>query len=386
MKPGWEEKRFEDCLEKVVYTKKVKQKDFLDKGDYPIISQEQNFINGFWNNSSDLFVLKKPIIIFGDHTKVIKYIDFNFVLGADGVKILQPIDKLFPKYFFYFLQSIKFKNLGYARHYRLLKDLFIPLPPLPEQRRIVAILDQAFAAIAKAKENIEKNIFNTKELLESYINNIFNNTGNKINHEWQIKKLGELFDITSSKRVFKSEWKNDGVPFYRAREIVKLANQGFVNNELYISEEMFREYSTKYGAPNAGDIMVTGVGTLGVCYVVRPNDRFYFKDGNIIWLRKKSEVDSTFVEYAFRSEFLRDQIDNSIGVTVGTFTIIKAKNTLIPLPPFPLPTQLVEKLNAISAEVRILEAIYKKKNADLEELKKSLLHKAFAGELTKDYT
>jgi type I restriction enzyme S subunit len=158
---------------------------------------------------------------------------------------------------------------------------------------------------------------------------------------WEIKKLGDLFEITSSKRVFESEWKRDGVPFYRAREIVKLAKHGFVDNELFISEEMFNQYSAKYGIPADGDIMVTGVGTLGICYVVQKHDRFYFKDGNIIWLKKKSEANSRFVEHAFRSDFLRKQIDDSVGATVGTFTIIKAKNTLIPLPPLPEQQRIV---------------------------------------------
>jgi len=152
---------------------------------------------------------------------------------------------------------------------------------------------------------------------------------------WQIKKLGELFDITSSKRVFESDWKSEGVPFYRAREIVKLAKQGFVNNELFISEEMFKAYSKKYGIPSPGDIMVTGVGTLGICYVVKENDRFYFKDGNIIWLKKLSNADSRFIEYAFQSDYLREQIDDSVGATVGTYTIIKAKSTRVLLPPLP---------------------------------------------------
>ncbi len=152
---------------------------------------------------------------------------------------------------------------------------------------------------------------------------------------WRWVKLGEIFDITSSKRVFESDWTRQGVPFYRAREIVKLSQQGFVENDLFISEAMFAEYSAKYGIPQTGDIMVTGVGTLGICHVVREGDKFYFKDGNIIWLKKKSENESSFIEYAFRSDLLRKQIDDSSGATVGTFTIIKAKNTCVPLPPLP---------------------------------------------------
>ena len=162
---------------------------------------------------------------------------------------------------------------------------------------------------------------------------------------WEIKKLGELYDITSSKRVFKNEWKQSGVPFYRAREIVKLAKHGHVDNDLYISEKMFEQYAEKYGVPKEGDIMVTGVGTLGICYVVQEDSRFYFKDGNIIWLKRKNNANSRFVEYAFKSDFLRKQIDNSAGATVGTYTIIKAKNTLIPIPSLSEQKRIVTILN-----------------------------------------
>ncbi len=173
---------------------------------------------------------------------------------------------------------------------------------------------------------------------------------------WRIMKLGELFDITSSKRVFESEWKKEGVPFYRAREIVRLAKLGFVDNELFISEDMFNRYSTKYGSPREGDIMVTGVGTLGVCYVVKKADRFYFKDGNIIWLRRMSDVDSRFVEYAFKSDFLRGQIEDSVGATVGTYTIIKAKNTLIPIPPLAEQKRIVAILDQAFEAIDIAKA------------------------------
>ena len=180
---------------------------------------------------------------------------------------------------------------------------------------------------------------------------------------WEIKTLGDYFDITSSKRVFESEWTNEGVPFYRAREVVKLATNGFVNNDLFISEKMYTDYSSKYGIPKEGDIMVTGVGTLGICYVVKKDDKFYFKDGNIIWLKNKNLINSRFVEYAFKSDYLRIQIDDGIGATVGTYTIIKAKKTKIPVPPLPTQHQIVSELNALSE-------IISKKKLQLEELDK----------------
>jgi type I restriction enzyme S subunit len=194
---------------------------------------------------------------------------------------------------------------------------------------------------------------------------------------WQIKKLGELFDITSSKRVFESDWKREGVPFYRAREIVKLAKQGYVDNELFISEEMYDAYSKKYGIPSPGDIMVTGVGTLGICYVAKENDRFYFKDGNIIWLKKRSEADSRFIEYAFQSDYLRKQIDDSVGATVGTYTIIKAKSTRVPIPPLAEQQRIVSILDEAFEKIATAKANAEKNLQNARALFESHLNDVF---------
>ena len=195
---------------------------------------------------------------------------------------------------------------------------------------------------------------------------------------WEIKTLGDLYDITSSKRVFESEWKRSGVPFYRAREIVKLARQGFVKNELFISEEMYNQYSEKYGIPKEGDIMVTGVGTLGICYVVQKNDKFYFKDGNIIWLKTKNGINSRFVEYAFQSDYLRKQIDDSVGATVGTFTIIKAKNTLIPIPPLPEQQRIVHVLDEAFASIAQAKSNAERNLVNARELFETISHDIFS--------
>lgn len=196
-------------------------------------------------------------------------------------------------------------------------------------------------------------------------------------NSWQMKTLGDLFEITSSKRVFKEDWKTEGVPFYRAREIVKLAENGFVNNELFISEEMFKEYSEKYGLPKESDIMVTGVGTLGICYVVKSDDRFYFKDGNIIWLKSNGKSNSRYVEYAFKSDFLRKQIDDSVGATVGTYTIIKAKSTKIPLPPLPEQQRIVSILDEAFAAIAKAKANAEQNLKNAKELFESYLQGVF---------
>ena len=204
MKSGWQKKQFEDCIEKVTYTPKIQRKDFLSDGAFPVISQEEDFINGYWNSEADLFKVSTPIVVFGDHTKVLKYVDFDFVLGADGVKILQPRKFLFPKFFFYQLQSVSIDSLGYARHYKLLRDLDIAYPPLPEQQRIVAILDEAFDGLSTAKANAEQNLSNARALFESHLDAVFRQRG----EGWVEKKLADLCDIKHG-FAFKGEFFTD---------------------------------------------------------------------------------------------------------------------------------------------------------------------------------
>ena len=156
MKKDWTYKKFEDCIENVKYTTKIQSKDYMASGEYPIISQEEELVSGYWNKNEDVFSAPRPLVVFGDHTRVLKYIDFDFVLGADGVKILLPIEDLEAKFLYYFLKWYNVPNLGYSRHYKLLKEISIPIPPLSIQRSIVAELDLLHSVISKKKEQLRE--------------------------------------------------------------------------------------------------------------------------------------------------------------------------------------------------------------------------------------
>ena len=212
----------------------------------------------------------------------------------------------------------------------------IPLPPLEVQEQIVSELDSNAAIVSGARQIVE----NWKPRID-------------IDPKWEVRTLGELCDIGSSKRVFESEWTSEGVPFYRAREIIKLARNGFVENELFITVKMYEEYAEKYGIPSSGDLMITGVGTLGICYQVKKGDNFYFKDGNIIWLKNFSEkVSSTYVKYLYSSPAIINQIlATADGGTVGTYTITNAKETKIPLPPLPVQLKIIESIEEESGRI-----------------------------------
>ena len=208
------------------------------------------------------------------------------------------------------------------------------------------------------------------------INMSKNKTQRNILEGWNMKKMRELYDITSSKRVFQSEWKTQGVPFYRAREIVKLSKEGFVDNELFISNEMYDLYKTKYGVPKENDLLVTGVGTIGILYRVKNNEKFYFKDGNIIWFKNKNFVLSKFIEQLFKTSIIKKQILGSSPITtVATYTIDTAKKTTVYLPPLPEQNQIVAVLETWDGYLEKLS----RKIEIKKKVKKGLMQKLLSG-------
>lgn len=168
-------------------------------------------------------------------------------------------------------------------------------------------------------------------------------------------KLTDVFRVGSSKRVLKADWKESGVPFYRGREITRLSKTGFADNELFISESHFAELSARYGVPIADDIMVTAIGTIGNTYIVNESDRFYFKDASVLWLHKKAEVDSRFIDYWLKSDFFFEQLDKGNGATVDTLTIEKLSNVELLLPSPEVQREIVEKLDRAFTDINLLE-------------------------------
>lgn len=157
--------------------------------------------------------------------------------------------------------------------------------------------------------------------------------------EWEEKLVEDFFDVGSSKRVLQQDWTTHGVPFYRTRELVSLSKNEPFGNEIFISEELFREISEKYGLPAEGDFLVSGVGTLGISYQVQAQDRFYFKDGNVLWFKLIGDIVSTFFKYCFEADEIQNQILAQASIsTVGTYTIQNAKVTK-----FSCPTNIEEQ-------------------------------------------
>lgn len=311
---------------------------------------------------------------------VINDVRMAFNQGCKGLVPAAEIDTKFAYYFFFanvaLLESLgtgtTFKELSGGR----LKEVPFRFPDLPEQTRIVAILDEAFAGIATAKSNAEQSLRNarkvfTRELANSFI----------ADYRTSSMEMSELFDVASSKRVLKSDWRASGVPFYRGREVTRLSLDGFVDNELFISEKHFGELKKKHGVPSAGDILITAIGTIGNTHIVRESDHFYFKDASVLWLKKTSDVMSEFVNYWLKSTRFLDQLDRGNGATVDTLTIQKLASVRLDIPSRQQQELIVNKLDELRGETRRLESLYTRKLAVLGELRQSLLQRAFSGQL-----
>ena len=269
---------------------------------------------------------------------------------------------------------------GAVGHKRVPKEFVegyeIPIPPIVEQKRIAKKLDGVFEKIEKVKENTEKNLQNSRALFESYLRNIFANPGKN----WEKKTLEELGQITSSKRIYKKEYCKEGVPFYRIKEIKELANDKNITIELFISKKRYKEIKGVFGVPTVGNILMTAVGTIGEIYVVKNDGEFYFKDGNILWFKDFNSVDPYFLKFILMS-FVEQIKKMSTGSAYNALTIERIEKHKILIPSLSEQKQIVRKLDGLSAETKKLKEIYRQKLADLEELKKSVLSKAFSGEL-----
>ncbi len=371
---SWESKNIEDCIDKVTYTDKIKRKQFQESGAFPIVSQEQDFINGYWSGEEDVFKVKTPVIIFGDHTKVLKFVDFDFVLGADGVKILQPKNFIYPKYFYYYLQANPVKSLGYARHYRILKELDVHYPKsIDEQKRIVAILDEAFAGIDQAIANTEKNLLNNQELLNSRLHSLFSSKHETHELESIVERLTNGY-VGATRNIYK----DSGIPYLLAKHVknnvLNFDGQTFVSNEF---NEKHKKSKLK-----EGDVLLVQSGHIGHSAVVTKHHEGHNCHAMIV-ITPKDGLIGAYLSAYFQTSFMKKKFQEiRTGSTVPHLTCKLVRKLKIPVPSISEQKAIIEQTNQFYYQDGLLLNRYSQKLNDLNELKQSLLQKAFSGELT----
>jgi len=395
MKQGWEMKKLEDVATVSSGNSAPQKKELFENGKFPFIrtSDVGKIRKGFINSCVDylneegikkLKLFEKGTILF-PKSGASTFLNHRVMMLIDGyvashLATIKADNALaYDKYLLHYLTLIDARDLMQNIAYPSLKIsdinlIPIPLPPLPEQKRIVAILDKAFAAIDKAKANAEQNLKNAKELFESYLQGVL------IDKKWTKVKLGEVCNKVEYGSSSKSK-KEGKVAVLRMGNI---QNGRFVWDNLVYSDnaEDNEKYLLKYN-----DVLFNRTNSpelVGKTAIYRGEMPAIFAGYLIRIHRKENLLDAGFLNYYLNSQMAFDYGKTVMISSVNQANIngTKLKSYPIPLPSLKEQQLIVKKLNALSAKTKKLEAIYQQKIDNLEELKKSVLQRAFNGELT----
>ena len=353
----------------------VKIGDF--SGKYLNKTTEHITPKGLENSSAKLFskgtILYSIFATLGEAT--ILNIDATTNQAIAGIKIKDK-SSIDIDYLFAYLNSLKEEvnriGRGVAQNninLSILKSFTVPLPPLETQKYIAAVLDKCSALIAKHKQMLEK--YDT--LIKSRFIEMFGDNPVE-NGKWKVEKLGNLVTVTSSKRIYAEEQSTEGIPFLRISDLVSKIN-GIDSNDLYIPEEKYHEFVENGLVPNVDDILVTSRGTLGLCYTITADDKFYFQDGMITWLKfsNHESILSIFLSFLF-NVILKQKIDlKTNGATVKYVSISELKNLEIPVPPLELQQQFAAFVQQIDKSKFVVQKSLEK----AETLYKSLMQEYF---------
>lgn len=308
--------------------------------------------------------------------------------GAYNVALMKAVPdeaQLSRDFLFYFLKSPKTQQHVIALSERaagqsgLNKETLEPypilLPPLPEQQRIVGILDKAFEGLAVAVANAEKNLQNARALFESHLQSVFTQRG----EGWEEKPLEDICVKITDGEHLRPNVTSSGVPFLSAKDV--LAHDVVFTDSLFVSEADAAKFRRRCN-PEKGDILIVSRGaTVGRTCVVK-TDRIFCLLGSVILLKVRDSHLSQFISYWLKSPIIKNQLMTaSESAAQQAIYLRDIKRLKVGCPPIGVQQSFVEQLDTLSEKTQRLATIYERKLAALLELKKSLLHQAFCGEL-----
>lgn len=391
---GWEKFNFNNIFYSLSSKNyQLNTKDYLEKGCIPIIDQSKKFIIGYSNDYEKVFKINNcnnSCIIFGDHTRVLKFIDFDFIVGADGVKILlnKDIERFNTKFLFFQLLYKDIPLLGYRRHFSVLKQSTFSIPPLKEQERIVGILDESFAKIDESIKILEQDLLNLDELMQSALQKAFNllkdnaKENYKLPQGWEWKSLGEISNLIQN--GFAASKNNEIPSGYVHLRTHNISTDGNLNFDtlIKIKREFIKE---KQSFIEKNDILFNNTNStelVGKTALVTQNYNYAFSN-HLTKIKLKNQYNSKLVVFYFVLLLKNKYFEKICHQWIGQsgINIDKLKKIQIPLPPLKEQEQIASHLDKLSSHVKNLKQNYQAQIKDLQELKKSLLDKAFKGNL-----
>ncbi len=351
MKHNWEYKIFSQLVNSITPTTKIDKSNYLNSGSFPIVSQEESCISGYWNNPQDITQHSKAVVIFGDHSRVLKYIDFDFVVGADGVKILETKDGYDPKFLYHYLRWYNVPSLGYSRHFKLIKEAKYPVPSMEVQEQIVAELDKLNELIATRKEQLKE--------LDNLAQSLFYDTFGApfINAKgWPVRIFG---DLVSSINYGTSLPATDGgkYPYIRMNN---LTDNGYLDltslKYIDIPDSEISKFIVK-----KDDILFNRTNSrekVGKTALFDRNEEMVIA-GYIIRVRAKTEIlNPIFAVRYMNLPQMKEYLRKICRGAVNQANINSKELAQIPflVPPLPLQQQFATQIEAIERQKELVEA------------------------------
>jgi restriction endonuclease S subunit len=379
MKTNWQTKKLEDVLEYEQPSKYiVKSTRYSDDYEIPVLTAGKSFILGKTKERNGIFPQEKlPVIIFDDFTTASKFVDFPFKVKSSAMKILHPVKNISDvRFLFYFMQNISFDHTGIHKRYWISEysNIEISLPPLSEQKRITKIIDETFEKILKVKENTEKNLQNSKTIFESYLQSIFVNKGK----DWEEKKLGDVLQKTENVNPTKKP--NEEFVYLDVSSVNKETKE--IENATLVMGKNAPSRAKKLIKTN-DVIFATVRPTHGrVALITEEYNNQVCSTGYFV-LRAKEFLNNNLVYYFLLTRGFNKQMEKlQKGASYPAVTDGEVKGIIFSFPKSKTEQKsIVKKLDELSNQTKKLEEIYKQKLVDLDELKKSVLKKAFTGML-----
>ena len=345
---------------------KIPKENYLSKGLYPIFDQGQEYIAGYSNEKAGLFE-NVPAIIFGDHTRIIKYVDTPFFLGADGVKLLRAkIPDANCKYLYYALCNAKIPNTGYNRHFKWLKEVDIPLPMAKDQDHIATVLDKVSDLITLRKQQLDK----LDELVKARFVEMF---GDPVRNDknWPIITLGKLAEIRIGPfgtLLHKEDYIQGGHALVNPSHIVD--GKIVIDPQLTISNQKYNELIAY--ALQKGDIVLGRRGEMGRCAVVQ-EEGLLCGTGSMI-IRPGEQMKPYFLQNIISNPGYKKIIeDKAVGVTMQNLNVPIVSALTVPLLPLDYQEQYIIFIQKIDMQKLTIQQGLDK----LETMKKALMQQYF---------
>lgn len=443
---GWQGIGFADTAETVSNDgKKVKQRDYLVSGRFAVIDQGQEFIGGYSDDETLVIDAVSPVVVFGDHTRVFKYVDFPFVCGADGVKVVKPSLAWNPRLFYYFLQAIDLPDRGYSRHFQFLKKILLRLPPRNEQARIVEAIEEQFTRLDSGVATLKRVEANLKRYKASVLKAACEG---KLTEKWRqdnpdvepaselLKRIlkerrrkweeAQLAKMTAKGKPPKNDkWKDkykepmdplidelpelpdywtwatveqvsllvtdgdhnppkrvpEGVPHLTAKHVKNW--QLVFEKCTFISATDFEITSQRY-EPAENDLIVTCVGTLGETALV-PSSCLFSADRNLAAIRMTDVgMQPYLLLLILNAPSWQRRMSKASGSTAQPHLYLGDIRSLpIPLMPLAEQEQIIESTDMLLSQVESATTVVTGVGRRADRLRQSILKRAFEGKLVE---